>query len=415
MFLHRIFHPVGQGAFFTESFCDIDNRLYYQVVYDCGTFTSPKTILQNKIEEAISGIICWPFSIFYHRHIDLLFLSHLDEDHVNGVKYLIDNRYLDKDSIIVLPFIKNVQMQLYDILEEKKTYSFLEDLRKHKFRAIFYIPETNDDESPEGYITINLSAIPDNLSDIPVLPHFVKESIGNNNYILKPNIKLCYSSFWEYTPFVIRDFAYAEFEKEIANVRITDQDIEGIYLLLKNKNGDGKNEYAKKYRKLKHVYKKIGRKSKGDTRININSLCLVSRASRKVESNYFFFGTNNVPMENYLKLLLNHDENNRYDHATCVYTGDSNLKTDEDYAAFRAKVERAKAGTVNLLQVPHHGSKTSYNPKLSYDLSLTCFTNYDTKKPIFSQDVAEDFKSSSKPLIRVTEDDDSMFGQEVEI
>lgn len=407
MFLRRMFHPVGQGAFFTESFCDVNDSKHIHVVYDCGTFTSPKSILQNYIEETISGFFCWTHSNFSYKHIDVLFLSHLDEDHVNGVKYLIDNRYLDEMSIIVLPFIKNVQMQLYDILEGKETYSFLEDLRKHKFRAIFYIPETNDDESPEDYITIDLS-------DIPDLSHFVKESIGDNNYILKPNIKLCYSSFWEYTPFVIRDSNYAEFEKEIKNVGITDQDIEGIYLLLKNKNGDGKNEYAKKYRKLKQVYKKIGRKSKGDTRININSLCLVSRAKKEVKSNYFFFGTND-PMRKYLRLLFNHEVNIHDDYAACVYTGDSNLKSDEDYAAFRAKVVGAKAGTINLLQVPHHGSKTSYNPKLSYDLSLMCFTNYDTKKPIFSQDVAEDFKSSSKPLIRVTEDDDSKFVQEVKI
>ena len=38
IFLKRTFHPVGQGAFFTEQFFDNNkDMLLYNVVYDCGS------------------------------------------------------------------------------------------------------------------------------------------------------------------------------------------------------------------------------------------------------------------------------------------------------------------------------------------------------------------------------------------
>ena len=38
MIFKRVFHPVGQGAFFTEQFYDDDqNTLLYNIVYDCGS------------------------------------------------------------------------------------------------------------------------------------------------------------------------------------------------------------------------------------------------------------------------------------------------------------------------------------------------------------------------------------------
>ena len=40
MFLKRVLHPVGQGAFFTEQFYDESGKVLHNVVYDCGCFTS---------------------------------------------------------------------------------------------------------------------------------------------------------------------------------------------------------------------------------------------------------------------------------------------------------------------------------------------------------------------------------------
>ena len=64
--LERTFHPVGQGAFFTECF-ESDRGDTFNVVYDCGT-NSPKEILGNAVLQAFAQ--CVP--------VDVVFVSHLE-------------------------------------------------------------------------------------------------------------------------------------------------------------------------------------------------------------------------------------------------------------------------------------------------------------------------------------------------
>lgn len=92
--MERIFHPVGQGAFYSEHFCEglfcewllcdgvlgkrrVGNRRV-NVVYDCGTSTG-KRYIEREIKEGFEkGEI-----------IDAVFISHLHDDHINGIPYLI--------------------------------------------------------------------------------------------------------------------------------------------------------------------------------------------------------------------------------------------------------------------------------------------------------------------------------------
>ena len=74
----RIIHPIGQGAFYTESIKTNDNL--YNVVYDCGSGNhkyAPKRLKQD-------------IASFYNPDdvIDLLFISHFDNDHINGIREL---------------------------------------------------------------------------------------------------------------------------------------------------------------------------------------------------------------------------------------------------------------------------------------------------------------------------------------
>ena len=68
----RFIFPVGQGGFALER---IDDHV---VVYDCGSDTS-----DSMVE------CCIDLVSSYIDHVDLLFISHFDKDHVNGIRYLL--------------------------------------------------------------------------------------------------------------------------------------------------------------------------------------------------------------------------------------------------------------------------------------------------------------------------------------
>ena len=79
--LIRRFNPVGQGAFYTEQFDNVT------VVYDCGTSTSlyarnftPETVINMSIRNVFEK----------DQVIDAIFISHLHQDHMNGLEFLLD-------------------------------------------------------------------------------------------------------------------------------------------------------------------------------------------------------------------------------------------------------------------------------------------------------------------------------------
>ena len=86
----RTFHPVGQGAFYSEEFFSYEGDCVFRVVYDCGSLeycglqrNSDGTPLKRKdIKESVK-------QAFPDGHgVDILFVSHLDDDHVNLIPCL---------------------------------------------------------------------------------------------------------------------------------------------------------------------------------------------------------------------------------------------------------------------------------------------------------------------------------------
>ena len=90
MNMTRTFHPVGQGAFYSEEFSNSEKGCIFRAVYDCGSLKycglqrnrdgSPLT--RRDVEMRVS-------CAFTDDHgIDILFISHLDDDHVNLISCL---------------------------------------------------------------------------------------------------------------------------------------------------------------------------------------------------------------------------------------------------------------------------------------------------------------------------------------
>lgn len=81
MELTRVIHPIGQGGFYTETFTEAGKEVF-NVVYDCGSGTAaPKSII-SYLEKY------YPNSP--KKDIDAVFISHLHEDHINGLARLLE-------------------------------------------------------------------------------------------------------------------------------------------------------------------------------------------------------------------------------------------------------------------------------------------------------------------------------------
>ena len=91
----RIIHPVGQGGFCTETFCDHVATNAFTIAYDIGTFTaSGKEYIRNWLN---------------NNDVDLVVLSHLHNDHINCLGDLLKN---NPEVKIIIP-----QMTDEEILE----------------------------------------------------------------------------------------------------------------------------------------------------------------------------------------------------------------------------------------------------------------------------------------------------------
>lgn len=70
----RTFHPVGQGAFYSEE------HEGFTIVYDCGSHP-----LSNKTKKLVKRAFGQDSK---EKTIDILFISHFDYDHVSAISTL---------------------------------------------------------------------------------------------------------------------------------------------------------------------------------------------------------------------------------------------------------------------------------------------------------------------------------------
>ena len=91
----RIFHSVGQGGFYTETFDDLPDKP--MVVFDCGGKSSK--LMKDYIN---SFLPTKPKAT-----IETVFISHLHDDHINGLQHLLHRANVKK---IFLPQFNSNQL-----------------------------------------------------------------------------------------------------------------------------------------------------------------------------------------------------------------------------------------------------------------------------------------------------------------
>lgn len=100
------------------------------MVYDCGVVYDSLSNLYEEIDNT--------FAKSTKSFVDYIFISHLDEDHVNGIEYMIRSGYVTKETSFVLPFIAEKYLSIYRTIENENAHFGLEVIRRSPAGKIYY-------------------------------------------------------------------------------------------------------------------------------------------------------------------------------------------------------------------------------------------------------------------------------------
>lgn len=98
----RVQHPVGQGFFHSGLVHGADGTLHY--VVDCGSMKKYSTARKSSIRSYISFMK----ERSRERRLDVLFITHMHVDHVNGIEELLDPRNGLRVDTIVMPLLNDI-------------------------------------------------------------------------------------------------------------------------------------------------------------------------------------------------------------------------------------------------------------------------------------------------------------------
>lgn len=374
IYLKRTFHPVGQGAFFTEQFYDdAMEHVLYNVVYDCGS-KSPGIRIQ--MERDIRN------SFYDKKTIDVLFLSHFDDDHVNYVKYLKNHGCLEGTRIFIPMIEAEEWLGIRPYYTNFKYILSLNDLNKSETKVIKVV---FGNEEGEDFV---------NNSDPLTI-----ESIDGDTITSGTQLKHEFNGIlWCYVPFNVRFKALiAEFKKSL-----TDNNLD--YNRLKDP------DYVTAHiRNLRRIYQNLGKKPTRGTAINLNSMLVMSYPMNQDNCRCF---RHRGMFKCSCDCLVSRWGDGYA--GSCLYTGDTSANDSEVWQTIEQIITRCFRHDKKLvmLQVPHHGSKNSYDQKLvGSDKFLHGFANYDPyyRQHIFDDDLPMKFAAKGKRLVLVTREYASLF------
>lgn len=322
MTLTRIFHPIGQGAFYTERHNVGGNE--FTVVYDCGSSTLKGKKLETKIK-----------STFPKGHkIDVLFISHFHSDHINGIEMLKDNYTIDK---VVLPLIDDESKTLLKIsnyLNDKNSDTQLIDNPTEYFKentTVIRVRETNTEEGNDG---INIEDVTD-ISTISTSG----QQVGSGTVFVSGLA----NHGWLFIPFNYKQIERKkQFIKSLESQGLSLTEIDTIEKIEKHKV------------KLRIAFNAI------DGELNENSMLLFSGGNAN---------------ESLLSFSHHHYSFYPYDfdeiYSSCIYLGDIDLNQLDIVTDINKKLVKVLP-YVGTIQVPHHGSVHNFDSSIFKNSSIKC-------------------------------------------
>lgn len=365
--IQRFFHPVGQGAFYSERHID-DN---INIVYDCGTEYT------NRGNKGTKGVVSQSFS--KNDVIHYLFISHFDYDHISKITLLKET--VKKIKTVVLPLLhketKLFLSKIYLALEEDDLATLVSDPTQ------YFDPETKIIVVKPGEDSEVRSK-----EDDPV------KGEKNNKVRIIPsgrNLPLDLNeSDWVFIPH--------NYEYKIRSKAFVEKIQDSVVDLQKLKKDP---EYATQKRiidKLKRIYKEF------DENINLNSMFLYSGPAKETSHEIYqvyqrYFKDKFCSKQLYYKYML-------YKRPACLYTGDGDLNFVDVQSVYKDYWH-----FIGTIQIPHHGSLSSFNEKILFNRPFFCPISVGKNNSYGhpSQKVISRLLQYESYPILVTEDVDSTF------
>ncbi len=323
--MRRTFHPVGQGAFYTETFI-LGSDQYHTVVYDCGV--SGDTASINTCLESLGKT--------YGNNIDIVFISHFHADHISHIPILLEKFNV---KAIVLP----------DVTPEVAVDAFMNN----------YIASGRGNNAFDTHLIDRLLSSESGIDGTKVIQvdqlGIEGDNIVGNNNILDCNEgnldnRPAYSKIssdtiirlfgWEY---ILCNYPCAHASKLVDEMRKSFPTL--LEVLMRREWVEARallNTIT--FDKIAQLYKECFRNDE-----NEESMTVLSR-----------------PINDYFK-----------PSACCLYTGDSPFRTKRrlNYVKTYYNNHWDKIGT---MQAPHHGADAD-NPSELHDKYRTCVACYGTK------------------------------------
>lgn len=312
----RIIHPIGQGAFYTESIKTNDNL--YNVVYDCGSGNHKYT--PKRLKQDIAS--------FYNPDdvIDLLFISHFDNDHINGIREL--KKRTSNIRNIVVPLIEENDFWYYQI-ENPSFETFYRSLSEIADSAVYRVKPYNEDEE-ENNIPIN-DVAPIILSENGRVD--IKVSC-TTKFALAPHIDWCYITF-NYD----QQIRLTKLQNELAIQGITEDIL---------KQGWGIMEQHLK--EIKQAYKRVAKDGANNSSLIVYSGGMYNsyncRRHKIRQPNCNCFGR--------FEFL---------ESEGCLYLGDTDLNQPKLLGTLINRLNLV-IDRISTIQIPHHGAYKNFNPNI---------------------------------------------------
>lgn len=347
--IKRVFVPVGQGAFYYECLEVQGEQETIKVVYDCGSSTDEELLEKRINEEFKEG-----------EKIDALIISHLDEDHINGIPHLLARCHVKK---IYMPLItcakdlNKISMQIKGA--DKFTIDFIDNPERalgNDGPKVMYIKEYVS--SYHGKVESRDIGIENEYIDRNNLiesGYNIMEDINDNMVATSNRANLN----WEYIPYNFRQSERIKNLKEALNDEFGKFiDINTLGVMWENGSKDEKD-------KIKKAYKKV------PGTLNTNSMTLFSGINVMNENREPLMKVNRVAGKT---CNCSNWSNGVYccTHCWnkfcgilpgCLYMGDYDASGPKKWETLRDAYEEYWK-SIGCVQVPHHGSKHNFNEQL---------------------------------------------------
>lgn len=333
--MKRTFHPVGHGAFYTERFYDGEENIA-NIVFDCGCFETAKTGTSTTFfQQQIDNIVTSFFNA--GDKINALFVSHFHQDHINGIKKLIE--HCDVKRIFIPKLTPQVILEAY--LGNAAHYQSIDTIDDFLRRC------------QDGEKTIQVGEF--NLDGDVRFETYDIDSIHSD--INTPTIITTTENNWQYIPFnssnkdggikdaIRRDTRFSTIWNASGTINI-----EQLSMVIKDIGIE----------ECKRIYQSIYGESH-------NSYSMTLFSGKNCEICHL----------RVLKLLDKLNPKNC--HKNCLYMGDYEAANDNYFSQLKNFYNKYW-NHIGLIQVPHHGSENNLNKGLYSHARICIISAGETDK-----------------------------------